>query len=102
MNNIDTKIITEKYENILLEADLGRVFGNQAMDLIRYFRCKRGESVGGVCPDPVKVIDNLKKWAQLHQQEAAARIIMQATAEAGPEQALVNIYNAVKGNIHNG
>lgn len=95
MTNNFFEEMSKIYESILLQEKLVDIFHNAALPLIRYFRCKRGESTSEICPKAIDVLNSIKQWLKVNPDHPyAQRVAQLVNIPDDPEKILTNLrYN---------
>jgi hypothetical protein len=91
MNNTQ-EILVELYQQILLSEKFAEIFQNDALDIIRYFKCIKLNPLPEQCPDPAKIVQKIKNWLAVNKNHPAySKIHSIVNSSSNPKEILAEL-----------
>jgi len=71
----DVELLTEQYDEILLQERFAEVLGNAAIPAFRYFKCMKSMPSSEGCPSAVEVVEGIKRWLEQNPHNRFAHVV---------------------------
>lgn len=92
MNNNDQQILVELYQQVLIFEKFAEIFQNDALDIIRYFKCVKLNTPPNQCPDPAKIVQKIKNWLVINKKHPSyQKILSIVNSSSDPKEILAEL-----------